>query len=80
MHKEGHPRRSSLWIYRVDPYEIHYVKYILEAHEGLATLTTLDSKEGLIQLAVPPGCGRSLEVLMEALCQELEMERISPKG
>jgi hypothetical protein len=79
MQRKGHPQRSSLWIYRVDPYEIHYVKFILEAHEGLATLTTLDPKEGLIQLAVPPGCDRSLEVLMEALCQELELERISPK-
>ena len=80
MDIEGSPQQSSaLLIYQVDPYEIHYLKFILEAYEGLATLTTLDPKEGLIQLAVPPGCDRSLEVLMEALCQELELERISPK-
>jgi hypothetical protein len=73
-----HPQRSCLWVYRVDPYEIHYLKFILEAYDGLATLTTLDSQEGLVQLAVPPGCSRSLENLMEALGQELKLERVSP--
>ena len=71
-----HPQRSSLWIYRVDPYEIHYLKFILEAYEGLATLTTLDPDQGLVQLAVPPGCKRSLEALIEALGQEMELERL----
>jgi len=73
-----HPNRSSLWVYQVDPYEIHYLKFILEAYDGLATLTTLDSQEGLVQLAVPPGCSRSLEILMEALGQELQLVRVSP--
>jgi len=73
-----HPKRSSLWVYQVDPYEIHYLKFILEAYDGLATLTTLDSQEGLVQLAVPPGSNRSLEILMEALGQELKLERVSP--
>ena len=73
-----HPQRSSLWIYRVDPYEIHYLKFILEAYEGLATLTTLDPHQGLVQLTVPPGCNRSLETLIEALGQEMELERLSP--
>ncbi|MBW2581551.1 MAG: DUF4911 domain-containing protein, partial [Deltaproteobacteria bacterium] len=35
-------QRSTLWIYQVDPHEIHYLKFILEAYEGLTTLTTLD--------------------------------------
>jgi hypothetical protein len=74
----AHFQRSSLWIYRVDPYEIHYLKFILEAYDGLATLTTLDPQEGLIQLAVPPGSVRSLEVLMAALSQVLELKRVKP--
>ena len=73
-----HPQRASLWIYRVDPYEIHYLKFILEAYEGLATLTTLDPQEGLVQLAVPSGCSKNLESLIKALGQELKLERVSP--
>ncbi len=73
-----YPQRSTLWIYQVDPYQIHYLKFILEAYEGLATLTTLDAQKGLVQLAVPPGCRDSVEALMKALGQELELKRISP--
>ncbi len=71
------PKRSDLLLYRVDPYEIHYLKFILEAYEGLATLTTLDSETGLIQLAVPPGRKDSLESLLEGLSRELMLERIT---
>ena len=70
-------KRSDLLFYRVDSYEIHYLKFILEAYEGLATLTTLDSATGLIQLAVPPGGKDSLESLLEALGSELGLERIA---
>ncbi len=71
-------QRSALWIYQVDPHEIHYLKFILEAYEGLTTLTTLDPQKGLVQMAVPPGRHGSLEVLLEALGRELELKRISP--
>ena len=70
-------KRSDLLFYRVDPYEIHYLKFILEAYEGLATLTTLDSRTGLIQLAVPPGRRDSLESLLEALVGELRLEPVT---
>ena len=69
--------RSDIWIYQVDPYEIHYLKFILEAYEGLATLTTLDPQKGLIQLAAAPGSRASLEDLMEALSQELKLKRVT---
>jgi hypothetical protein len=74
----GNFKRSTLWIYQVDPYEIHYLKFVLEAYEGLATLTTLDSSSGLVQLAVPIDNQRPLEALMEALGQELTLKRVTP--
>jgi hypothetical protein len=70
------PKRSALWIYQVDPYEIHYLKFILEAYEGLTTLTTLDPRRGLVQLAVPPGCQSDLKALIEALGRELELKQV----
>lgn len=72
----GPQKRSDLLFYQVDPYEIHYLKFILEAYEGLATLTTLDPQAGLVQLAVPPGRKDSLESLLEALGQEFGLKRI----
>ena len=70
-------KRSDLLFYRIYPYEIHYLKFILEAYEGLATLTTLNSRTGLIQLAVPPGRRDSVESLLEALGPELGLERVA---
>jgi len=70
-------QRSDLLFFRVNPYEIHYLKFILEAYEGLATLTTLDSATGLIQLAVPPGRKDSLDALLQALGPELGLERVT---
>ena len=71
------PKQSDLLFYWVDPYEIHYLKFILEAYEGLATLTTLNSAKGLIQLAVPPGRKDSLQSLLDALGRELKLEQIT---
>ena len=70
-------KRSDLLFYRIHPYEIHYLKFILEAYEGLATLTTLNSKTGLNQLAVPPGRQDHLESLLEVLAPELGLERVT---
>jgi hypothetical protein len=74
---EGPQQRSNVLLYKVEPYEIHYLKFILEAYEGLATLTTLDAKKGLVQLAVPPKRDGSVESLMKALGQEFELEKIT---
>jgi hypothetical protein len=70
-------QRSNLLLYEVDPYEIHYLKFILEAYEGLATLTTLDPQKGIVQLAVPPEREGSVESLMQALGQEFELKKIN---
>ncbi|UCG12934.1 MAG: DUF4911 domain-containing protein [Deltaproteobacteria bacterium] len=69
--------RSDLWLYRINPYEIHYLKFILEGYEGLATLTTLEPNRGLVQLSVPPGSHGPLKDLMEALAKELELHRVT---
>ena len=69
-------RPSHVWIYRVDPCEIHYLQFILEAYDGVATLTTVDARAGLVQLAVPPGGEAAARSLMAAFEQELGRGRL----
>ncbi len=38
---------------RVDPENIAYVKFILEGHDNLATLSTLDQNRGLVTCTTP---------------------------
>ena len=70
------PGPSRVWIYRIDPRQIHYLQFILEAYEGVATLTTLDAREGRVQLTVPPGGEADARSVMEALEGELGRERL----
>jgi hypothetical protein len=70
------PGPSTIWIYRVDPREIHYLKFVLEAYDGMATLTTLDARTGLIQVSVPPGAQPAARTLMEVLGWELGLTRL----
>ena len=42
-------------IYRIDRREISYLKFIIEAYDNMATITTLDPKQGFIQINIAPG-------------------------
>ena len=47
--------------YRVDRREIAFVRFILEAYDGLAIVTTLDPETGLIEFQIAPGCEQDVE-------------------
>lgn len=51
--------------YRVDKTKIGFIKFIFEAHEGMAVATTLDPKTGHIRLAIAPD-------RMDSVCQIIE--------
>jgi len=77
MNQPEVPGPSRVWICRIDPRQIHYLQFILEAYEGVAaTLTTLDAREGRVQLTVPPGGEADARSVMEALEGELGRERL----
>ncbi len=42
--------------YRVDRRRISLIRFVFEAYEGLAVVTTLDAATGSIVLSVAPGC------------------------
>jgi hypothetical protein len=71
------PGPSCVWVYRVDPRQIHYLQFILEAYDGVAMLTTIDAQEGRVQLVVPHGGEADARSLMEALEGELGRGRLT---
>ena len=46
---------SQQRFYRVDRRDISLLRFILEAYEGVATLTTVDPVEGAVMIATAPG-------------------------
>ncbi|MBW2673662.1 MAG: DUF4911 domain-containing protein, partial [Deltaproteobacteria bacterium] len=47
--------------------DIAYVKYILEGYEGLATVTTIDRSESVVQLSIVPDFISDVDGILEAL-------------
>lgn len=53
--------------FRVDRREICFLKFILEAYDGIATLTTIDAREGIVLLRIAPGCEDEVETILQDL-------------
>jgi len=62
--------------YRVDRRKIAFLRFIIEAYDGLAILTTLDSEAGLIELQIAPGCVQDVETILENLKDDIMMEKV----
>jgi hypothetical protein len=60
--------------FRIDPSRIGFLKFILEAYEGLGQLTTLNPALGLVIVYVPPGRSEEFENLVTDLKKEIFME------
>ena len=62
--------------FRVNRKEIAYLKFILEGYEGLAVMTTLDSRKGTIILHIAPGCQSEIEMLLQNLEKSVMIEPV----
>jgi hypothetical protein len=60
--------------YRVDRREIAFIKFIVEAYDGIAVLETLDPIAGIVVFHIAPGCKRDIDALLEDLKKEILIE------
>ncbi len=60
--------------FRVDRREICFLRYIFEAYDGIASLTTIDSSSGSVVLHISPGCENDVEMLLQELKKEIMIE------
>lgn len=63
--------------YRVDPREIHFIRFIVEACDGLATVTTIDAKTGLISVSAPYGREKEAIEVLESLGENIFLDRLT---
>jgi len=52
---------------RLNRRDIAYAKYIFEGYEGLAVVTTIDRRESIVQLLIPPGFVSDVDGIIRAL-------------
>ena len=53
--------------YRVDRREIFFIQAIVEAYDGIASVSTVNPKEGILRLAVSPGSEKDVEMIFHDL-------------
>lgn len=62
--------------YRVKPSDIVFIRYILEAHDGLAVISTLPEAKDTIVLRIAPGCEEDVLQIVSGLKNEISMEAL----
>ncbi len=75
MSTNNNPAETIKQRYRVDRREIAFIRFILEAYDGLAVVTTLDPEAGLIEFQIAPGCEQDLETILQDLKQDIMMAK-----
>ena len=70
------PEQCTTRTYIIDPYQIHYLRFIMEAYPGLAVVSTLDPALGLVSLAIPPGCEMDVFRILEAERETLKLSEL----
>ena len=56
---------------RIDRREICFLKFIIEAYGGIATLTTIDAHQGVVLLRIAPGCEDEVETILQDLKRDI---------
>ena len=75
--RPGSRLQSTLRYYRVDRRDISLLRFILEAYEGVATLTTVDAQLGVVMVRIAPGHERLVTELLDVLCANRDI-RLEP--
>ena len=62
--------------FKVDKARIGFIRFIFEAHEGIAVVSTLDPKAGLIRLAVAPDRMASAMMIVDDLKKDCLFDEV----
>ncbi len=73
------PKCSSIRYFIVSPSQIHFLSFTLQAYEGIATVTTLQPKLGLVRINIAPGCERQVDRILDAESHRLHPRRVTPQ-
>jgi len=59
---------------RVDRRDLVFLKFILEAYEGMATMTTVKREGVIVRLTIPAGFAADMQALLAAVAADIELQ------
>ena len=63
-------RCSSLQL-EISPDRIHFLKFILEGYDNLAIMSTVDARQGLVEIRYPPEVKKDLTDLLTEITSDI---------
>ena len=61
---------------RIDPEQIYFLKFILEAYDNLTIMSTVDRIEGVMELKYPPELEQDVNGVLQSMAQRLKLEEL----
>ena len=65
--------KPTVRYYRVDRCQIGFIKFILEAYDNMAVVTTLDARLAVVQVTAAPGCEKTIASVISGFAREFEI-------
>lgn len=59
---------------RIDPEQIYFLKFILEAYDNLTIMSTVDRIEGVMELKYPLELEEDVKGVLQSMAQRLKLE------
>lgn len=59
--------------YKVQRRDVVFLKFILEAYEGMSTLSTMEPREAIMRLSVPAGFDADMQRLLKSLGEQISI-------
>lgn len=66
--------------FRVARRDMVFLKFILEAYEGMNVMSTVDNVAGIIRVAIMPGFVEEMDGLLADLATQVVMEPVARQG
>ena len=60
--------------FQVNRRDVVYLKFILEAYEGMATMTTVQREGVIIRLTIPAGFAADIQELLAAISADIPLQ------
>jgi hypothetical protein len=58
---------TTRFLFRIRRKEINFVQTIIESYDGIATVSTVDPQEAVIELMISPSCEAMILELIDSL-------------
>jgi hypothetical protein len=60
--------------FRVDRHDLVYLKFILEAYEGMSTMSTVKQDGAIVRLVIPAGFAADMQLLLADIATGITLQ------